>query len=338
METALPKYFAAVAQKEIYDKNETTYDDGNGGSPITPPVPRFRNSTKLSWVKNISQQNGESENFDQEVIQLLNTRERSKFETRTGFTIFGARVENAFAENWEVDPPFFDAHDSQAQHLRLAPKGNDSIKPSSLLLKFQDGTGTLLAIFPEFIGTVVVKEGRVSSVNYTPSLNSSRFEYYRSRAEELEKMKAKAAVASRQGQFIVELMYAEELANQIRKYKSIDPTMGLYAAYSYAQVGLHNKVSEVLYYMEQEWNQPVPFDVGMLDLRNKPGYHQNQNLRFAPFAPVLSQGWSLLMPDHPLFRPIHGVLRAHLVPSLWATYTAEGVEIIREALLTKQER
>ena len=44
-----------------------------------------------------------------------------------------------------------------------------STVPASLVLTFDDGTGTVLAVLPGFIGTVLVEGGRVVSVNYVPS-------------------------------------------------------------------------------------------------------------------------------------------------------------------------
>jgi hypothetical protein len=70
---------------------------------------------------------------------------------------------------------------------------------------------------------------------------------------------------------------------------------------------------------------PVPFDVVMLAARYKPANAARPD--YAPFAPLLSQGWALLSPGDPMFRPIHQELRPHLVPSLWTTLAQEGAEL-----------
>jgi hypothetical protein len=144
-------------------------------------------------------------------------------------------------------------------------------------------------------------------------------------------MKAFSTVAARNGRFLVEDERAIALADLIRQDKPFVPTLGVYAAYAYAQVGAYAGVESVFSYMARD-EIPVPFDVVMLAARlpNRP-----QNLHqvcVAPFAPMLSQGWSLLDPDDPLHCPVHARLRQHLVPSLWTTLDAQGVEIARNAI------
>jgi pentatricopeptide repeat protein len=183
------------------------------------------------------------------------------------------------------------------------------------------------------VGTVVVKDGRVTSVNYVPSRNTPRYRQYERRTRELEEMKAFAAVASRTGRFVVDDLDVPMLANRIRQAKGIDPTMGLYAAYAYAQAGRYEDVYSVYRYMrDDEIELPVPFDVLMLATRLKPDASKDPRARFAPFAPMLSQGWALLIPGDPMHKEIHQKLRPHLTPSLWTTLDVSGVRLVRRAI------
>lgn len=336
VETALPKYFALapaappdqLAEAVAGIKGTFTFDDQFEALPDEAPE-----SNRNPFAVEARTQT-ERVALAREEQELLNKRGREQFETRTGFTVFGARVAKATAPGWRVDDIFSDPGDPEAFHIRLAREGNQQpveSRPSSLLLEFEDGSGTLLAIVPEFVGTVVVEKERVASVSYRPSHNSRRFAQYQARADELEAMKAAAAVGFRQGRFTVPPEDAHRLARTIRQGKGLDPTLGIYAAYSYAQVGKHADVRSVFEYMVYDVDIPVPFDVVMLVGRYEKRVHELPYLRYAPFAPVLSQGWALLMPDHPLYDPsLHKDLRAYLLPSLWTTYAAGGVRIIEE--------
>ncbi len=96
-----------------------------------------------------------------EVRHLVATHGRERFETRTGFSIFGAKPLSAFSLKWRSDPPFLENNNTEAWHIRLHPNDGDAeFKPSTVLLAFDSGTGTPLAVLPGFIGTVVVDAGR----------------------------------------------------------------------------------------------------------------------------------------------------------------------------------
>jgi hypothetical protein len=152
-------------------------------------------------------------------------------------------------------------------------------------------------------------------------------------------MKAFAAVASRLGRFEVPSETAVEFADRIRQAKGVDPIMGLYATYAYAQAGAFEDVYSVFSYMrDDEFEIPVPFDVVMLALRNGPAALQEAGRRIAPFAPMLSQGWGLLMPGDQMHRPIHQMLRPYLQPSLFTTLDTRGSAIARDAILSGEER
>jgi pentatricopeptide repeat protein len=226
-----------------------------------------------------------------------------------------------------------------AQHVRLNSIDQFSTRASSILFEFDAGTGIVLPVLPGFIGTIVVDQARVVAVNFIPSDQTWRYGEYQQRAKQLDEMKAFAAIASRNGRFQVETESASTLADRIRQSKGIDPTMGLYAAYAYAQAGQYDDVYSVFGYMrDDEIELPIPFDVAMLALRFKPTLLTEANVRTAPFTPMLSQGWALLMKGDAMHRPIHEELRPHLLPALFATLDAEGVAIARAKILSGENK
>jgi hypothetical protein len=344
VETALPKFFATVAAPP--SRPRAPMPAPPAPSPAPPPPPpatlddalaelhdrhfRAGPGTARAIAAGLADRSG----LAGEMRDLIDLRGRAHFETSTGFSVHGAKPVDAFALHWKADPPFQEG--SPTWHVRLHDR-NGRGRSSSLVLRFESGgatAGVALAVLPDFIGSVVVQDGRVVSVSYAPSANTWRFAEYQARAKELEEMKAFAAVAARNGRFQVEQEEAGALANRIRQGKSLEPTLGLYASYAYAQVGRRKDVESVFGYMVDDPEEPVPFDVVMLATLGRKAPDPRAQGRYAPFAPMLSQGWALLMPKDPLHLPIHEKLRPHLVPSLWTTLDREGAELAREALKT----
>jgi|GEM_PF-1263136 len=338
VETALPKYFARV---------ELT----RGAPPaLQPPAPTLESAlnalrTTVFTAGTVTPPNDAhnlavSLGLEAEVGRLASVHGRQHFETGTGFSVHGAGIASVSSLRWQADTPFPESTGagpgaSVALHVRLHP-----ISPvaSSIVLEFDTGTATVLPVLPNFISTVVVDSGRVNSVNFVPSGQTSRYAEYQQRATQLDEMKAFAAVASRIGRFEVESEKASQFADRIRQAKGIDPIMGLYAAYAYAQVGKFDDVYSVFSYMkDDEIELPIPFDVAMLALRYKTTALDEPNVRIAPFAPMLSQGWALLMPGDRMHRPIHQRLRSHLQPSLFTTLDTAGAAIARDAIMTGEE-
>ena len=274
-----------------------------------------------------------------EIERVKTARGCEKFETRTGFSVHGARVVDVFSR-WQSDPPFQEKSESRtyafADHVRVYPPGDD--EPASILITLDTGTTVLLAICPGLIGSVLVEAGRVISVNYTPSAQSMRFPEYQEHADRLEQMKAYAAFASRHGKFELPDESADVLANRIRQFGGLDPTMGVYAAYGYAQGGRYEDALSVLRYMRDDIEIPIPFDVAMLGLRANGESLADRCGRIAPFGPMLSQGWALLNPNDKLWRPIHPRLRPYLVPGLFVMLDRDGNSIARAAIRSGEVR
>ena len=212
---------------------------------------------------------------------------------------------------------------------------NDFRQSKSILLQFAGGHGVALAVLPEFIGTVIVEDERVVNVNYTPSRNTNKYLDYQHVAAQIEQRRAFVAVAARNGSFRLEREQAGNVARYLRVFKSLDPTLGIYAAYAYAQSGALEDVESVYRYMRVE-QKPVPFDVALLaqeldvvplaqglpDLRRLSSHH------IAPFCPMLTQGWAFLEPYQEIIPAAVRQAGQHLVPSLWTTFNSEGVDIL----------
>ncbi len=343
--TALPKYFAEVIPT------------AGMAAPAVPPVPAAPTgpppssgpSINDAWsvlksdayatavpqspafmaARNFANVSG----MFSELERVRSAKGRERFETRTGFSVHGAQVTNAYSRR-KSDPPFKEQTESPtgafAHHVRVYDEAG--FRAATILLTLDTGTTALLPTCPGMIGSVLVDRGRVLSVNYVPSAQSHRFQEYEKNAGKIEHMKAYAAFASRVGKFEIPDESADQFADRIRQFKGLDPMMGIYAAYGYAQIGSDRDANSVFRYMRDDFEVPVPFDVAMLGLRGDRATLAGVEDRIAPFGPMLSQGWARLDEKNAMWRPVHARLRPYLVPGLFVTLDAEGTAMARAAI------
>jgi hypothetical protein len=252
---------------------------------------------------------------------------------RTGFFISGQRVESVTTRPGIRSVISNSSGGHPASKVEVDVEGP---RAASVALRFTDGTGTVVAALDTYIANIVVEEGRVISVSYVPSDKSMMGRPSDNELSRLSQMHAAVATAAQFGVFridgppAVRVEKARTLAGRIRVMKGIDPTLGLYAAYAYADVNLVEQVASVRNYMHYDLRNIDLFDVAMLagDLAGKvPG-----NPQICPFCPMLSQGWGYLRVKE--VRLPEGVAAAsnHLRQSLWLTLDPEGMRIVESAL------
>ena len=260
----------------------------------------------------------------------------SQLSARTGFAISGQRVESVVAKPG-IKTDFVNSP-AQGRPSALVEVDVQGIRAASVALRFVDGSGTVIAALDRYVGNVVVDEGMVSNVSYVPSSQSPiRSDYEPNRLEQLH---AAVATAARFGVFRIEgpketrRRAAEQLAGDIRVYKRIDPTLGIYAAYAYADAGLVDQVISVSRYMHGDLGTDL-FDVAMLSGALS-GRRLDDPDGPVPFCPMLSQGWSLLrVKDVHLPQNIDDA-RDHVRAGLWTTFDREGMQIVEYALRSGQ--
>jgi hypothetical protein len=245
-----------------------------------------------------------------------------------GFSVNGAVVREAFVTgNASAEILASGNGREEPSIIRL-----HSSRPASLILRFADGTGSVVAALPEYIGTVVIDGGTVASVTYHPSENTSRWDDYRNSHDRLFELRALVATAARFGAFRIEgarddrSQRGEQLADSIRVLKAIDPTLGIYAAYAYAEADLLDQVRSVMSFMREDLRTDL-FDVAML-ANVLSGTKPDERSTAVPFCPLLSQGWGLLQVHKVELLPEIDRARDHLLPALWTTFDPEGMRII----------
>jgi caspase domain-containing protein len=277
--------------------------------------------------------------FDKAQQLILRTQEPRPPEMfvrqlQTGLTVTGVVILGA-AANPRIRVEILDAGDGDRRPAFVrADLGGESA--GSVALHFANGNGTVLAVLREFIASVTVDDGKVTNVSYIPSRSSSRWQEYERESDRLDRLRAAVATSARFGQFRIEgepqtrNQMAEQLADQIRILKGLDPTLGIYAAYAYAEAGLMDKVRSVRDFMRGDLQTDL-FDVVMLS-GSTSEMRPLITEQLLPFCPMLSQGWNLLRVKGVRLSPKIAEARDHLLGALWTTFDEAGMRIVRNAL------
>jgi hypothetical protein len=258
------------------------------------------------------------------IVRFSSPTSIDHFETRTGFSVTGARVIDA-------QSPLFVAERLGDQLVRLQPEHGDP-PSASVLIEFEGGNGTVLPGLRGYIGHVFVDETGVANVNYVPSANTPRWQEYQHVRSRVEALRATVAAAAGLGVFRIAPQEARSFGDMIRDPKAFDPTLGLYAAYAYASAGLERDVQSVLQFMRDDLHAEL-FDIAMLGRRGvRPREAQPGTLPILPFCPMLRQGWSLLAVREAELPDAVRNARDWLLPSLWTTFGQEGVGLLKQAI------
>jgi hypothetical protein len=250
------------------------------------------------------------------------------FESQCGFTVQGASLAAARCTSRggpasvEILSHGDGAHDPGI--LRVWSQGPGE----SVLVRFADGRGVVLAALSGYIGHVACSERGVTNVSYVPSANHWRWHAYAQKREHVDHLRALVAVAADQNVFRVQSEdEATRLGDEIRMEKALDPTLGLYAAHAYSQAGELGRVRSVARYMLDDLAIQL-FDLQVLEARSS----DDPDGAVLPFTPMLTQTWNLLRPRGFELAPIVSEAAAYLCSSLWTTFEPGGADLLDAAM------
>ncbi len=258
--------------------------------------------------------------------ELLRTAEdvarpfaRDHFETGCGIQVRGAGVADAVVGRGEV-------------HRRDAGSVGISLLdgPTSVVLTFDDGTGTVVPALPDRLANLTLEDGELVDVAYEPSSTSWMWEEYQHRAPELRFLRGVAAAASAHGRFRLEGDQAGALAQRMQLGKGLDPTLAVYAAYAYHDLQDLDRLVEMSAYLRGD------LGAGLLDVELLAGHlvdaRVNPGTPVVPAVPLLAQGWAVLRAHRVRLPGDLARLAEHLLDSVWSLYDAAGVALLRDTL------
>ena len=200
------------------------------------------------------------------------------------------------------------------------------------MLRFTNGSGTILPVLGQFSTHVTLGETGIRDIRFNPLGLIIEDEY-------LLSLRALAAEATRAGvlRFAGSAEERREAASRfagtVRMGKGLDPTLGLYAAYSYFNALIPEGARSVNEIMRSDLGVEL-FDAALL--ANELGYACGDDRLIPPF-PMLRQGWELLKPGGVSLHPALMETRPNLTEALWTTFDPEGatrlLNLVREGVL-----
>ena len=246
-------------------------------------------------------------------------RGRESFETRQGLTIIGA-VPKSFAVRGGGSPDDL-FQENTAWHVR--GRGD---RPQSVLVELDGGNWLATSILPQFIGTILVKDGLAATLNYAPARSGS---YPRASFDEIAQLLNRWTALMHQGQYGDAADFTNA-AESLRKYRHSNPSLGILAAYAFERAGAIDQIDDIAWRFAEK-GQPIPFDVAMLSTvpveRTPLGLEMivhGQRGQVAGSFPMLAQGWSFIDPSDNYVHPALIELRSGLRPALWTTLSADA--------------
>jgi len=250
------------------------------------------------------------------------------FETETGFIIRGARLADAAVSPHAKSKVELlnDANDPRGDAVRVYP----GVPALPVVVRLEDGRCAVLAALRGYLGHAQFDQDGLANVSYVPSSNNWRWGSYNARRHEIDELRALVALAVERNAFRVRSeSEAVTLAQRIRVNKAADPTLGLYAAYAFAQAGIDEQVRDIGMYMRGDLGADL-FDVRMLS-----GHAQNPLAGAGPqvpFCPMLTQGWNILRAYGVELPAVLAHASRFLGNSLWSTFTRRGAPLVFDAV------
>lgn len=215
---------------------------------------------------------------------------------------------------------------------------------TGVLVTFEDGSSTLVAILREFGAHISLDNDGIFDLRYNPSEESFLFEDFLNEANvgqnglgNLVLLRGLAAEAKRNGALRFDgtlqerATAADRFAGKIRMGKGLDATLGIYAAYAYAQTFIDEGAVSVHNFMRNDFGISF-YDTAML--ANAIEYDCESGFSVLPGAPMLRQGWELLRARKQQLSPSINQARSHLKDSLWTTFSRPGTELLRNSIFT----
>ena len=252
----------------------------------------------------------------------------------TGFLITGVEDCSIIVDHGKAKIKKVDA--GMLAEVKVTP----GTRTALLVIKGEFEFGIPLAVLQGFTGRVQIHKDRVLNLSYIPSVDNPKYEQYRSYRDKVEMPRAAVAAYMRNGEFIINAPGSEinRLAGYFRHEKALDPTLGLFAAYAYAQKNDFDSAYDVFKFMSQE-REPVLFDVALLalDVINPEYNDHNINYTTAPFCPVLTQGWNFWNMNEDRKEDAYSFLSKCLLPSMWTTFNQKGINYIIENIFKNEK-
>jgi hypothetical protein len=256
------------------------------------------------------------ERISEAVIRERDPGPTMHFETDCGFKVQGVPVIRAWGA------PGLKVETLSPELVRVYVEQRAA---ANVLIELGNGSVVVLPALRDFLASLTFENDELRNVSYEPSDQSRRWADYQGRREELTAMRALIASSVQMGTFRLERDDAPKLAERIRTLESFDPTMALYAAYSYHRLGELELIRDMESHLADDLGVTL-FDLALLSDRET-----RFSARAYPETPMLAHGWSLLG-AYNAWTPRLEALRPHVLSSLWTVFKRDAISILERTL------
>lgn len=298
----------------------------------TPPDNPIKNLAKKDRRKEEEHKRQLDEIDIAEMIEYISADNIKKISAANGFHLRDIKNDMVIDTGFVVPRHFKFETIPHSSNNRIVHKGEDIFieidkNLKSIILVGTEGMGTVLGVLPGFMGYISIENDRIVDVNYIPTRTNDRYDEFMIENIGVQMRRGIAAAHVRNGTFMIEGRKSSIIrtASYLRNHKAFDPTLGLYAAYAYAQAGKRKEIKSIYDFMLKE-PEPVLYDVMML--ASLESQFAVSLARTVPFCPMLTQGWAYLAINSELNNGLLRELRTTLLPGLWTTFNKDGVKII----------
>lgn len=236
----------------------------------------------------------------------------------TGLFVTGLAQPLVFSNHAEDSDPFTQKNFAIPQIVEY--EDGENSYPKVFLIGKNKKRCYPVNILHGFYTHAVFDKGELRAVNYYPTRFDHKWEanHY---SQEIAERKTVIINAAKNGVFQGD----EDMASYLRTFKSLDPILGLFAAYAYFQKGNYEGVKSVYRFMERDGLDHLIGDLRLLRKLSGP---------IAPITdpweaplPVLTEGWSYLkmLENNP-----YDYLSTQLISGLWTSFNERGLNYLME--------
>ncbi|MCU0440444.1 MAG: caspase family protein [Raineya sp.] len=298
-------------------------------------IPKSLKSKKSNLIKN-----GEKIFASKDIVEKL------KEEIGTGLIIIGTKIKDIILNG--LDHVYIKDNDF-GQTINIYPDerlqySGSTFRRSKLnsntgLIILDNGQSIPIAILDRYIGTLIFQKNYLLTINYTP-VDQDHYFAFSERENDINFIRAFIASAANEG-FDYSKTF-KHVFNQrgdinddldigliLRRFESLDPSLGLYAAYAYRQVGKFKDIQSIYSYLRLD--DDIIFDIAMLADKLD---STSQNC--IPFCPMMSLGWAYRKRFESFIPKTIQKASEFLIPSLWTTFDRNGTKLL-ETFFTRNK-
>lgn len=277
----------------------------------------------LNYMLDKSRSMPESEDL-RDIVDILEDASRQSmafeplyFEIDCGVRLSGRKAVHAFCPDtkveWVVEGEILRAYPHPAQISDW------------VLLVFDDYSGAMVPLRPNFIAELSFDEGEWVGLAYEASENSPNYEPDPELRAHLRFLREFVVAAVKRGVFQPERDTLVVLTNYLLSARASDPMLLLYLAYALDDAGMVSLLRDWVAFIRDRGEMPF-FDVALLAYR--PGEEQDGLRACTPGLPLLARSWSGLdARGVKLPNELVNISRMRH-PGLWSHFTSDAVEII----------